>query len=74
MVITAVDGESVANYSLDDVRTLIRSKLSGKFVLDISNGTQYLTVDCTDLSTGSVVSRMEKTGAGYVQIDRKTHV
>lgn len=68
MVITAVDGESVANYSLDDVRTLIRSKLSGKFVLDISNGTQYLTVDCTDLSTGSVVSRMEKTGAGYVQI------
>lgn len=68
MVITAVDGESVANYSLDDVRTLIRSKLSGTFVLDISNGTQYLTVDCTDLSTGSVVSRMEKTGAGYVQI------
>lgn len=68
MVITAVDGESVANYSLDDVRTLIRSKLSGTFVLDISNGTQYLTVDCTDLSTGIVVSRMEKTGAGYVQI------
>lgn len=68
MVITAVDGENVANYTLDDVRTLIRSKLSGKFSLEISGGVEYLTVDCTDLSTGSVVSRMEKTGAGYVQI------
>lgn len=67
MIITAVDGEKIANYSLDDVRTLIRSKLNGKFVLEIS-GTEYLTVDCTDISTGSVVSRMEKTGAGYVQI------
>lgn len=67
MIITAVDGEKIANYSLDDVRTLIRSKLNGKFVLEIG-GTEYLTVDCTDISTGSVVSRMEKTGAGYVQI------
>lgn len=67
MIITAVDGEKIANYSLDDMRTLIRSKLNGKFVLEIS-GTEYLTVDCTDISTGSVVSRMEKTGAGYVQI------
>lgn len=67
MIITAVDGERVANYSLDDVRTLIRSKLNGKFVLEIG-GAEYLTVDCTDISTGSVVSRMEKTGAGYVQI------
>ena len=68
MVITAVDSERVSNYTLDEMRTLIRSKLSGKFRLEIGNGTDYLIVDCTDISSGSVVSRMEKTGAGYVQI------
>lgn len=68
MIITAVDGEKIGSYSLDDVRTLIRSKLNGKFVLEISGGTEYLTVDCTGVSAGSVNYRLEKTGAGYVQI------
>lgn len=67
LVITAVDGEKVANYSDDEFRTLVRSKMSGKFVLEIYNGEYSIEVDCTPLNTG-VTYRMEKTGAGYVQI------
>lgn len=67
LIITAVDGEKVANYSDDEFRTLVRSKMNGKFVLEIYGGEYSIEVDCTTLNTG-VTYRMEKTGAGYVQI------
>lgn len=68
MVITAVDGQNLASYSTDQVRSLIRSKLNSKFQLEISNGQSYITVDCTNTNADAVSYRMEKTGAGYVQI------
>ncbi len=68
MLITAVDGENLANYTVDQARTLIRSKLNTIFVLEISGGQYSITVDCTGASAGSVSSRLEKTGAAYVQI------
>ena len=68
MIITAVDGVSLKDYSTDDVRTLIRSKLNDKFVLDILNGQGRIEVDCTNMNANSVNYRLEKTGAAYVQI------
>lgn len=68
MIITAVDGVSLADYSTDDVRTLIRSKLNDKFVLDILNGQGRIEVDCSNMNTKAVNYRLEKTGAAYVQI------
>ncbi len=68
MIITAVDGVSLKDYSTDDVRTLIRSKLNDKFVLDILNGQGRIEVDCTNMNAKSVNYRLEKTGAAYVQI------
>ncbi len=67
MVITAVDGEPVAGMSVDQLRTLIRSKLNVKFVLTISSG-DTIEVDCTGANASAVNYRMEKTGAGYLQI------
>lgn len=67
MIITAVDGEKIGSYTLDQVRTLIRSKMNTKFSLEIS-GQDSLAVDCTGLSSGSVTYRLEKTGAGYIQL------
>ncbi len=68
MIITAVDGEKLSAYSSDEVRTLIRSKMSGKFVLEISNGSFFIEVDCTGMVKNHVKYRLEKTEAGYVQI------
>ena len=68
MIITAVDGEKVASYSTDEVRTLIRSKLNSSFVLEISNGQNRIEVDCTNVNASSVNFRLEKTGAAYIQI------
>lgn len=68
MIITAVDDESLSGYSTDAVRTLIRSKLNTKFVLEISNGQGRVEVDCSNLNAGAVNSRLEKTGAAYIQI------
>lgn len=59
MIITAVDGEKIGSYTLDQVRTLIRSKMNTKFSLEIS-GQDSLAVDCTGLSSGSVTYRLEK--------------
>lgn len=67
MIITAVDGEKIGSYTLDQVRTLIRSKMNTKFSLEVS-GQDSLAVDCTGLSSGSVTYRLEKTGAGYIQL------
>ncbi len=68
MIITAVDGENLNGYSTDEVRTLIRSKMNTTFVLEISNGQNRIEVDCSNVNTGSVNYRMEKTGAAYIQI------
>ena len=68
MIITAVDGEKVAAYSTDEVRTLIRSKLNSRFVLEISNGQNRIEVDCSNVNASSVNFRLEKTGAAYIQI------
>ena len=68
MIITAVDGEKLADYTTDEVRTLIRSKLNSKFVLELSNGAATLEVDCTNLNGDAVNYRLEKTGAAYIQI------
>ena len=69
MVITAVDGQSVQDMDMEKVRTLIRSKLNSKFVLEISGGQSQIEVDCTNANINAVNFRMEKTGAGYVQIN-----
>ena len=67
MVITAVDGQSLSGMTVDEVRTLIRTKLNSKFTLTISN-TQNIEVDCSNANASAVTYRMEKTGAGYLQI------
>ncbi len=67
MIITSVDGTNLAGYTTDQVRTLIRGKLTGIFVLGLSNG-QSSEVDCTNANSEAVTYRLEKTGAGYVQI------
>lgn len=67
MLITAVDGQKVAAFTTDQVRTLIRSKLNSKFQLEINN--QYnVDVDCTNFNADAVLARLEKTGAAYIQI------
>ncbi len=68
MLITAVDGEPVSELSTDEVRTLIRSKMSGVFTLTIVGMPEPLEVDCTATNTEAVTYRLEKTGAGYIQI------
>lgn len=68
MIITAVDGQPLTEYSADQVRTLIRSKLNTKFSLEIGNGQYIIEVDCTNANASAVISRLEKTGAAYVQI------
>ncbi|MBR0162805.1 MAG: PDZ domain-containing protein [Oscillospiraceae bacterium] len=68
MVITAVDSENVQDYSTDEVRTLIRSKMNGKFTLQIANGVGAVEVDCTNANSEAITYRLEKTGAAYVQI------
>ena len=67
MILTSVDGENIRNLSEDQARTLIRSKLNGKFTLGVSGGDE-LTVDCTQTHESAVNYRKEKTDAGYVQI------
>ncbi|MBQ9663217.1 MAG: PDZ domain-containing protein [Oscillospiraceae bacterium] len=68
MVITAVDGERVSDYTTDEVRTLIRSKMSGKFNLSIVGMSDPLEIDATSVNSETITYRLEKTGAGYIQI------
>lgn len=68
MIITAVDKEDVTGLTVDQVRTLIRTKLNSKFILTISNQLD-LEVDCSNANAAAVTYRLEKTGAGYVKID-----
>jgi len=69
MVITGVDGEDVTDYNVDQIRTLIRSKLNSKFTLDIGGGQYSIQVDCSGGYSSAVSYRLEKTEAGYVKID-----
>ena len=67
MLITAVDGEKLGDYTVDQARTLIRSKFNSIFVLEIGND-YSIVVDCTGTAGNNVNSRLEKTGAAYIQI------
>ncbi len=68
MFISSVDGVDVTKSSLEEVRTLIRSKLNAKFTLGVGNGKTVLEVDCSSGYVSAVNYRLEKTLAGYVQI------
>ena len=67
MILISVDGRSLKDYTTDQVRTLIRSKLSSVFEVETVSG-QRIEVDCTAANSEAVSYRLEKTGAGYVQI------
>ena len=68
MIINAVDGENVSQYSTDEVRMLIRSKMNGKFTLTLTGASEPIEIDATAINAEAVTYRLEKTGAGYVQI------
>ena len=67
MIITEVDGQDLSGMTVDQVRTLIRTKLNSKFTLTIGTN-QKIEVDCSNANSSAVTYRMEKTGAGYLQI------
>ena len=68
MVITSVDGVDLRDKTLDEARTLIRSKLNTTFELGINKGKETIEVDCSRVYVSSVSYRLEKTMAGYIQI------
>ena len=68
MVITSVDGVDLRDKTLDEARTLIRSKLNTTFELGINRGKETIEVDCSRVYVSSVSYRLEKTMAGYIQI------
>lgn len=67
MIITSVDGVDVRDYNVDEVRSLIRTKMNTSFVLGIGNR-ESIEVDCSAGYISSVTYRLEKTLAGYIQI------
>lgn len=67
MVITSIDGIDLRDKTLDQARTLIRSRLNTKFTLGLERG-DPIEVDCSSVYQSSVHYRLEKTMAGYVQI------
>lgn len=69
MVITSVDDTEVIGADIDEVRTLIRSRMNTKFTLGILGSKEPLTVDCGYTYVSPVFSRFEKTEAGYIKID-----
>ena len=68
MFITSVDDVDVTKSTIEEVRTLIRSKMNSVFTLGINGGKTVLQVDCSSSYVSSVNYRLEKTEAGYVQI------
>ena len=66
-VITSIDGVSVMDSDIDDVRQLIRSRTNEVFTIGLSDKTE-LSVDCTATYVSAVSYRLEKTEAGYIQI------
>jgi len=69
MYICSVDDEDITRYTLEEARTSIRSKMNGKFTLGFGKGQASIEVDCTAVYTSPVSYRLEKTEAGYVQIN-----
>ena len=67
-VIVSVDGIDLRDKTLDEARKLIRSRLNTKFILGLSKGRKEIEVDCSRVYVSSVLARLEKTLAGYVQI------
>ncbi len=67
-IITSVDDIDLTDKTLDEARKLIRSRLNTKFTLGINNGKKQIEVDCSGVYVSSVLSRLEKTQAGYLQI------
>ncbi len=67
-IITSVDDIDLTDKTLDEARKLIRSRLNTKFTLGINKGKKEIEVDCSGVYVSSVLSRLEKTQAGYVQI------
>jgi carboxyl-terminal processing protease len=54
---------------LEQARTAIRSKMNTKFTLGFAKGQSSIEVDCSSVYTTAVTYRLEKTEAGYVQIN-----
>ena len=67
-IITSVDNIDLTDKTLDEARKLIRSRLNTKFTLGINKGKKQIEVDCSGVYVSSVLSRLEKTQAGYLQI------
>ncbi len=67
-VIVSVDDIDLRDKTLDEARKLIRSRLNTKFVLKLSKGGREIEVDCSGVYHSSVMCRLEKTLAGYIQI------
>ena len=67
MVITGIDGEKVTDMDYDEVRTLIRSKMNKKFIINVGKKDEY-EVDCASTYVSTITYRKEKTDAGYLQI------
>lgn len=69
MYITSVDDEDITKYTLEEARTAIRSRMNVKFTLGFGRGQSPIEVDCSAVYTSAVNARLEKTEAGYVQIN-----
>lgn len=69
MYITSVDDEDLTGYTLEQARTAIRSRMNGKFTLGFGRGQSPIEVDCSSVYVSAVNYRLEKTEAGYVQIN-----
>lgn len=68
MNIYSIDEQDITGYTLEQARTAIRSKMNGKFVLGLGSNTT-IEVDCSAVYKSPVNYRLEKTEAGYVQIN-----
>lgn len=68
MVITGVDGTDVSKMDADEFRTLIRSRLNGRFTLNISGQRDPVEIDCGIGYVSPVSYSIERTGAGYIKI------
>lgn len=69
MCITSIDGEDITQYTLEEARTAIRSRMNGKFTLGFGRGQGSIEVDCSSVYVSAVEARLEKTEAAYVKID-----
>jgi len=68
MVITNIDGKDLKEMDDDGVRKLIRSLMNSKYEVTVQGQKETYTIDCTTTYKSTVVSRLEKTQAAYVQL------